>query len=442
MKDQKTPVSVGEARLRQLFDPGTMSELGAYICRPGQKEEREGVVCGYGAVDGRLVFAFSQDAAAMKGALDARHVQKIVAVYEKAMAVGAPVVGLFDSAGAVVFDGADALSAYGELLRVVSDASGVVPQIAVLCGTCAGSMAAVAALFDFTVAVSGKTQLYVTSPSLLDGKNGSAEYAYENGNAEILAADEADAIAKTKTLLTYLPDNTDSGAPETVENDDPNRALALPERTTAAAALDAAVDTGSFFPLFDGVKTETRVGFARFGGVTAAVLSADGELTPAAADKMTAMVRFADAFGLPVVTLLNLTGTAADAAAEPHMAAALGRLAYTLAESDSAKVTAVVGAAVGAGFIFGAPKSLGADVVLALPGAEIGVLSARAGVAFLWNDRITPEVSREALEAEWLTTRATAENAAMTGAVDDIVAPAELRARLIAALYMLDGSGN
>ena len=92
MKDQKTPVSVGEARLRQLFDPGTMSELGAYVCRPGQKEEREGVVCGYGAVDGRLVFAFSQDAAAMKGALDARHVKKIVAVYEKAMAVGAPVV--------------------------------------------------------------------------------------------------------------------------------------------------------------------------------------------------------------------------------------------------------------------------------------------------------------------------------------------------------------
>jgi len=442
MKDRKTPVSVGEARLRQLFDPGTMSELGAYICRPGQKEEREGVVCGYGAVDGRLVFAFSQDAAAMKGALDARHVKKIVAVYEKAMAVGAPVVGLFDSAGAVVFDGAEALSAYGKLLQVVSDASGVVPQIAVLCGTCAGSMAAVAALFDFTVAVSGKTQLYVASPSLLDGKNGSAEYAYENGNAEILAADEADAIAKTKTLLTYLPDDNESGAPAGATEDDPNRVLDLPDRTTAAAALAAVADAGSFFPLFDGVATDTRVGFARFGGVTAAVLAADGELTPAAADKMTAMARFADAFDLPVVTLLNLAGTAADAADEPHMAAALGRLAYTLAESDSAKVTAVVGSAVGAGFIFGAPKSLGADVVLALPGAEIGVLSPRAAVAFLWNDRITPEVSREALEAEWAAAHTTAENAAMTGEVDDIVVPFELRARIVAALYMLCGEGN
>lgn len=442
MKKQNTPASVGETRLRQLFDPGTLSELGAYVCRPGQKEEREGVVCGYGAVDGRLVFAFAQDAAAMKGALDARHVQKIVAVYEKAMAVGAPVVGLFDSAGAVVFDGAEALSAYGKLLRVVSDASGVVPQIAVLCGTCAGSMAAVAALFDFTVAVSGKTQLYVTSPSLLNSKNGTAEYAYENGNAEILAADEADALQKTKTLLTYLPDHTDSGAPAGSTQDDPNRASDLPERTTAAAALAAVADNGSFFPLFDGVGGETRVGFARFGGVTTAVLCADGELTLAAADKMTAMVRFADAFGLPVVTLLNLTGTAVDAEAEPHLAAALGRLAYTLAESDNVKVTAVVGSAVGAGFIFGAPKSLGTDVVLSLPGAEIGVLSARAGVAFLWNDRITPEVSREALEAEWKKTCATAENAAMSGAIDDIVTPAELRARLVAALYMLCGDGK
>ena len=181
---------------------------------------------------------------------------------------------------------------------------------------------------------------------------------------------------------------------------------------------------------------------ATLGGVSTLALAIDGELDLDSVIKMRRMLDLADALGMPALTLVNCEGVAADAAAEPRMARELAQLARVLAEGTAPRVTAVVGAAIGAGFIFGGSRALGADLVLALPAAEIAALSAKAAVAFLWNDRITPELSREALEQEWRETRATAESAAATGEVDDIVAPAELRARLIAALLMLADKGS
>ena len=436
----KETILAGKARLTAFFDAATFVELNAHMRRASEISENEGVVCGYGALDGRLVFAFAQDVSAMKGALDARHAEKIAALYAKAMSVGAPVVGFFDCAGAVVFEGAAALSGYGKLLATVASASGVIPQIAVIDGVCAGTMAAVAALFDFTV-VSNESKLYVGSPTQLGDAVATAAYAMENGNAALQADSKEGAAAAVRALISYLPDHCGSGVP-VIQGDDANRAVALPERTDAASALDAAVDAGSLLALCEGIAPNVKIGLARMGGAPAAVLAADGELTVAALTKMRKLLSFADAFALPVVSLVNCTGVAASAEDEPHLAAAMADLALVLGKSTAPRVTAIVGAAIGAGFLFGGAKELGADLVLALPRAEIAALTAPAAVAFLWNDRIAGETSRADLEKEWASTVATPENAAATGAIDDIVAPAELRARLIAALYMLEGKSG
>jgi len=420
MKDRMT---TAKKRLFDFFDAGTFVELGAYIRRPSS-EDYEGVVCGYGAVEGRLVFAFAQDADAMKGAVDGLHAKKIAMLYEKAIAVGAPVVGVLDSAGALVFEGAAALAGYGVLLSAVAHAAGVVPQIAVIHGVCTGSMAAVAELFDFIVLE----------------KTGTLSLQCEDGKktgASLMAEDVADADRSVRRLLSYLPDSSATHADHAEATDDPNRLLSLADRTTARDALEASVDVGSFLELMGEAAPDTRVGLCRMGGVATAVIAADGTLDGVGVEKMLTVTRLADAFGMPLVTFLNCEGLASGEGLQT--ARLLSRLALCQSESASARVTAIVGAAIGAGFIFGGARSLGADTVLALPCAEIAALTAETAVAFLYNDRITPETSREALEQQWRADEATAERAAAVGEVDDIIAPAELRARIIAALYMLEG---
>ncbi len=438
MKENQTPA---RARLGAFFDVGTFVELGAYIRRPGTKDAEEGVVCGYGALGGRLVFAFAQDSTKMKGALDARHAEKIAMLYEKATAVGAPVVGMFDCAGALVFDGAAALGGYGLLLRTVSAASGVIPQIAVITGTCAGTMAAVAALFDFTVVVEG-CKLYVNSPFLTDGENGSAAYAYENGTAALLAADESDAFAKVRGLVNYLPDHAGQGGLLCDTNDDASRLVALGDTATAAEALGAVTDNGLFLELYGGICNTVKVGLAGVGGLSAMLVAIDGALDAAAAIKMTKAIQLADSFDLPTVTLVNCEGVAVAEKEDPRIANALAALAAAVAESEAPIVSAIVGKAIGAGFILTGSRSLGTDVVYALPGAEIAAMSAEAGVAFLMNDQISAKKSRADLEKQWREENASAEEAAACGEVDDIVAPAELRARIAAALYMLAGDSE
>ncbi|MBQ3057278.1 MAG: hypothetical protein IJC95_07335 [Clostridia bacterium] len=425
----KKTVSAARERLSSFFDAATFVELGAYIRRPGNENENEGVVCGYGAVGGRLVFAFAQDESAMKGAVDGRHAEKIAMLYEKAVSVGAPVVGMFDSAGAVVFDGAAALSGYGVLLDTVASAAGVVPQIALVHGKCVGTMAAIASLFDFTVVTEGAS-LYVANEESNAAKA-----------AALTAANEADAFGKVKTLLSYLPDDNCSAAEAAVTGDDPNRAVALGAKATAEAALAAVVDSGLFLEVYGGYATEAKIGFATLGDQPCVIAAVDGKLSAKGAEKLTKMIRFADAYSMSLVTLVNCSGVDTNGC-DVKLAKALAKLARAQSESESARVTVIVGEAVGAGFIFGGSKALGADVVFALPEAEIAALPASTAVAFLENDRITSTTDRATVEKEWREKNATALAAASVGAVDDIIDPAELRARIIAALYMLEGKNG
>jgi len=201
--------TVGCEKMIALFDAGTFVEIGAYMKRASG--ELTGVVCGYGAVDGKLVYAFVQDSDRQKGAFDALQAEKIAVLYGMAMKNGAPVVGFFDSIGAFVGDGASVMSAYGKLLKVVSDASGMIPQIAVISGVCSGMAATVAAMFDVIVTVKEKSKLFVNAPFVTGKDVGSVDYVAQNGLASVVAESKKDANRAVATLLTMLPSNSNEG---------------------------------------------------------------------------------------------------------------------------------------------------------------------------------------------------------------------------------------
>ena len=430
-----------KAKLEAIFDAGTFVELGAYTKRVGSEVDFEGVVCGYGAVNGKLAFAFVQDSGRTKGAFGERHARKIANMYALAIKNGAPVIGVFDSAGAVVYDGAAALAAYGRFMKCVSDASGIIPQIAIVDGVCGGSSAVVASMFDFTVTIKGKSKLYVNSPFVIGEKAGSSDFATSNGISAYGAEDEADAFAFVRKLMDILPANNADGA-FADNGDDMNRAVAFDaDNYKATELLTQIADNGSFTAVYADYAKNTVLGFASFGGITVGVVASDPEnkgiLDINSARAIAKLVSFCDSFALPVLTLVDSQGLDVSLEAEgAAYASELARLAYSYTTSNNAKLTVVVGKAYGAAFTLLGSKAVGADMALALPDACISVLSPEASVAFVWNSKVG-EKTREELEAEWKEKCASAAEACDCGEIDDVVAPEELRQRICAGFAML-----
>lgn len=437
--DEKV-VGLSKAKLASIFDEGTFVELGAYTKRPSSQTEFEGVVCGYGSVNGKLTFAFVQDSGRTKGAFGERHAKKIEGLYSMAIKNGAPVIGVFDSAGAVVYDGAAALAAYGRVMKCVSDASGIIPQIAIIDGVCGGSLAVVASMFDFTVTVKGTSALYVNSPFVVGKDAGTAEFAAANGLSAYNAQNGEEAYSYVRELIMLLPQNNADGAyMETADSMDRQVSL-LADKDTEALIKNLA-DNGSFVPVYASYTDNACLGFATFGGLTVGVVASnakkDGVLDIKSARAITKLVSFCDSFSLPVLTLVDSVGL--DVSLETEAAAyasELARLAYAYTSSQNAKVTVVVGKAYGAAFTLLGSKSVGADIAYALPDACISVLSPEASVAFVWNDKVG-EMSREDVEKEWKEKCASAADAADAGEIDDVIEAPELRQRICAAFNML-----
>ena len=431
--------TVGCAKIAALFDAGTFVETGAFMKRGN---DLTGVVCGYGAVNGKLVYAFAQDSDRKKGAIDALQAEKIAMLYGMAQKNGAPVVGMFDSVGATVADGAAVLSAYGKLLKVVSDASGVIPQIAIINGVCAGMAATVAAMFDVVVTVKDQSELYVNAPFLAGKEIGTTEYTAQNGLATIAAENEGDAVAKAVKLVSMLPSNCEEGVAIEDITDDINRTVAV-EGLAGKDLINALCDANTFVALGEAYATEMITGLAVFGGVTCGVVANDasvngGVITCEGAKKAAKLVGFCDSYSIPVITLVDSIGVATGAEAEgAPLAAQLGKLAMAYATANTAKIGVVCGKAYGAAFTLMGSKALGADMVYALPTSEISVMAPASAVAFLWNDKITEEVTRADLVEKWTKECASPEAAAADGSIDDVVATAELRQRICAAVYML-----
>ena len=435
----KKGTTIGKDRLVALFDAGTFVECGAYVGRAGALT---GAVCGYGAIGGKLAYAFAQDSDRRKGAFDAVQAEKIAALYRMALKNGAPVIGLFDSIGAVVCDGASAMSAYGKLLKVVSDASGVIPQIAIVTGVCSGMAATVAAAFDLTVTVKDQSALFVSAPFTVGHEVGSPEATAANGLSTLEAEDESAALGLAQKLIAMLPANNAEGVVAEETGDDINRRVAI-EGLSGKALVEQIADAGEVLTLGAAYAPETLTAFITLGGVTCGVIASDatvngGVLTVDGAKKAARLISFCDSFSVPVITLVDSVGVEASVESEnAPLAAQLGKLAMAYASAECAKITAVVGKAYGAAFTLLGSKALGADMTYALPEAVISPMAPASAVAFLWNDRITETLTRAELEQEWAETQASAEAAAADGSIDDVIAPAELRQRICAAVYML-----
>ena len=452
-KDASSAIAAAKANAlsaRQLIssvlDAGTFVEIGAYVKRTAECDEYEGVICGYGAVEARLVFVFAQDFYRMKGAFDDTQAKKICDLYNLALKSGAPVLGIFNSAGAVLGEGVDALSAYGKVMKAVSGASGIIPQIAYIDGICAGSAAVIASMFDIAVSVRERSRIYVTPTSLLGEQGGSAEYAAESGLVSKVFSTEAEALGGIRTLIGYLPQNNMEGTVTDLSEDDLNRRVDLSFLQAGSYdmrdVLSAIADHGRFTEVSEDYAKSAICAFAAIGGQACGIVANQpmangGKLTPFAARKIAKFVSMCDSFAIPIVTLVDSEGPDTGAKNEGMaFAAELSKLAFAYTTAACPKVTVVIGKAYGSAFTLMGSKSIGADVAFALDTAKISIMSPRSAVAFLCNERVA-EKPREELEAEWAAENASPVRAAMHGEIDDIIASAELRQRICTSLFML-----
>ncbi len=433
--------SVGRDAIVSLFDRGTFVEMGAYVRRAGENAPYTAVLCGYGSIDGKLAFALSQNSDLNGGALDDIGARKIERLYEEALRVGAPVIAVLDSAGAIVHDGARALAAYGKVLRCVADASGVVPQIAVIGGACEGLSAVIASMFDVTITIKGESRVAFRVTGDVSEDTTSAA---ESCGLSAINADSRDAALRAaRDLIALLPRNNRDVA-DTENTDSLTRPISSDE-FTGRALINAVADRGrlgrpNVISLYDGFSDEIVTAFCTIGGRVCGIVVSDasvndGKLTPKGARKVARFVELCDSFSLPVVTLVDSLGVDVSSPREP--AQVFAKLAKAYITANTAKITVVMGNAVGAAFTLLGSRALGADLTLALPETMISPLLPSVAVAFLWNDKITKDKPRAAVEAEWMATEGSPVRAAESGEIDDIVPPTELRARIASALYML-----
>lgn len=456
--------STAKERIAQLFDAGTFAETGAFAHRiaaelGGGSCQLEGVVTGYGAIDGRLVFAFAQDFSRMKGALGAMHAKKICDLYELAIKNGAPVIGIFDSAGAHIMEGVEALAGYGKIMKKVSDASGIIPQIAVIAGNCGGAMTTVAAMFDIIVGAKDVGTYYVNPPFITNEQKkgeelGKIETAAKMGEISVTCDSVSDALAYTRRLLSYIPQNNTDGTAYSANTDEINRLTASVADIVAndgynmADVVAAISDEAQLMELgADGGKP-MLTGFVTLNGMVVGVVANNpahkgGVLCACAARKAARFISFCDCFKIPVLTLVDTEGydTCPDAE-KKHYSAALAALASAYASSENAKVTVVLGKAYGAAYTIMGSKAIGADIALAAESAKISAMPTKSAVAFAWNDKVTDNAKRGEVEAEWDSVMASPVAAAKAGEIDDIISLDELRVRVSAAFEMLGAKNS
>ena len=436
------------AQISALFDTDTFVEIGAYTKRgfcdflaTDKTNEFEGVICGYGAIDGKLVFAFVEDASRMGGAIDDRHAKKICDLYKMAINNGAPVIGVFNSNGTDIFEGTAGLAAYGRIMSAITKASGVIPQIAYVAGNCIGTCAAIASMFDVVVK-KDTASLYVSSPALTGEKDAQDAIVSFTGNEE-------QCVGYIIGLVSFLPSNSSVGV-QCVEiyTDNLNRKLGnLDFGGDALSIISVVADNSMFFELghdyAPGASTAlTTIGGVRCGIVATSYAQNEGRIDVSSARKIAKFVSFCDGFSIPVVTIVDSLGLAINKHNERIFAPELAKLAMAYASSTCPKVTVIHGHAIGASFVLLGSKSLGADLVYATEQSEIGALSAASGVAFAWDKYITEENTREMLISEWKGNVSSPANAASSGEIDDIITTSEMRARICSALLMLCAKGD
>ncbi len=416
--------NAASVRLASLFDDGSFVEIDA--------ANTSSAKAGYGSVGGATVFAFCQDATVNGCAVDRAQARKLAKVYDLAAKTGAPVITIYDSKGVDLRDGFGALDSASEILRKVSELSGVVPQIAVVVGPCGGFAAMAAAMADVCI-MSEKGELFLTSAFLDKDKKatvGSLEYAQQSGVAAIGCKSETEALVKASDIAKLLPLNNLAALP-VCEGD-------APVFQMGACPIETVCDVNSATVLYEKMGSGARIALATIGGMPCGVLTMRGAFDKGDAAKCAKLVEVCDAFNLPVVSFVGdteLVQSSENDICDGIRAAA--RLTHVLAEATTPKVTVVCGSAIGAVYSMFCGKNAGCDMSYAWTDAAISPLNAKASVSLLWEDRIKKSDDIEALAVEYAKTEASAEQAAAAGVVDAVIAPEETRSQLIFALDML-----
>lgn len=457
-------------RIQDLLDENSFVEVGGYITArttdfnmTEQETPADGVVTGYGTIEGNLVYVYSQDTAVLGGSVGEMHAKKISTIYAMAMKMGAPVIGLVDCAGLRLQEATDALNGFGGIYASQAAASGVIPQITAIFGTCGGGMAVSAAITDFTFMEEKKAKLFVNSPNTLDGNytakcdTASAKFQSEEAGLVDYVGSEASVLEQIRQLVSILPANNEDDLSYDECSDDLNRVcenLAGCVGDTALA-LSLISDYSFFMEMKKNYAPEMVTGFIRLNGITVGCVAnrtevyADGEktasydavLTTNGCTKAADFVNFCDAFNIPVLTLVNVKGYKADKHTERKIAKAAGRLTYAYANATVPKVTIIVGQAYGTAYLTMASKSLGADIVYAWKDASVGMMDANAAAKIMYAKEIEASQQAAALIAEkaadYQDKQSSALAAAKRGYVDDIIDASDTRKRVIAAMEML-----
>ena len=452
-------------RIATLLDEGSFVEIGGAVTARSttfnlqeKAAPSDGVITGYGVIDGNLVYVYSQDADVLGGALGEMHAKKIARIYDMAMKMGAPVIGLIDCAGLRLQEATDALEAFGSLYHKQALASGVIPQVTAIFGMCGGGLAVVPGLTDFTFMEAKDGKLFVNSPNALEGNEiskcntASADYHSKTAGLVDGIGAEAEILGQIRDLVCMLPANNEDDMSYEECTDDLNRICADIANASedTAIALAQIADNQILVETKKDYAKEMVTGFIRLNGMTVGVVANrskvynaeaeveaefDSVLTVDGCKKATDLVNFCDAFSIPVLTLTNVTGFAATVESEKNMASAVAKLTYAFANATVPKVNVIVGKAFGSAYVSMNSKSIGADLVYAWPTAEIGMMDAKLAAQIMYADADAETLNEKA--AEYKELQSSPNSAAARGYVDAIIEPADTRKYVIGAFEML-----
>lgn len=452
-------------RISALLDAGSFVEIGGAITARAtdfNMQEKEtpgdGVITGYGVIDGNLVYVYSQNAEVLNGAIGEMHAKKIANIYDMAMKMGAPVIGLVDCAGLRLQEATDALEGFGNLYLKQAMASGVIPQVTAVFGICGGGLAVVPGLSDFTFMEAKDARLFVNSPNAIPGNEiskcdtSSAKYQSEEAGLVDGIGTEEEIIGNIRSLIGMLPCNNAEDSACVDCTDDLNRACAGIENAVedTAIALADISDGNVFFEVKKDYARDMVTGFIRLDGVTVGAVANrskvydteanviaefDGSLSAKGAKKAAEFVEFCDAFNIPVLTLTNVNGFTAGKCSERNLAKATAKLIYTFANATVPKVNVVIGKAFGSAYVAMNSKAIGADMVYAWPTAEIGMMDAKLAAKIMYADADSKLLNEKAEEYREL--QSSPMSAARRGYVDTIIQPADTRKYVIGAFEML-----
>lgn len=460
-------------RILTLLDEGSFQEVdGLMTLRQDvfgladKKTPGDSVVVGFGKISGRMVGVFSQDFTVMGGSFSEVQGQKIAKVLDLALDAGVPVIGLMDSVGARIQEGVYSLAAYSELFWRNTQASGVIPQISVMLGPCAGGSVYSPGLTDFVIMTRGTSHMFITGPKVIkavtkeevdfESLGGASVHSSKSGVAHFAADSEIDALELTRKLLSYLPSNNTEPPPVENPTDDPYRQdqelnSLVPTDSEEAydmhRVIDRVVDKGSFLPVHKDFAPNAIVGFARLHGQAVGIIANQpntlaGVLDIDSSDKISRFIRFCDAFNFPLITFVDTPGFLPGVKQEHGGIIRHGaKIVYAYSEATVPKIAVIVRKAYGGAYIVLSSKYIRTDLVYAWPTAEIAVMGADGAVDILYSNQLKEAEDIESARAKFITEYqdqfSTPYRAAASGHVDEIIIPSETRPRLIAALELL-----